>query len=599
MSTGRRVICPRCAYQNAPDVPQCADCGRRLAGPVLGHASIPAIPLPRDPEPEPVATSHHRPAAVADGTTRLLCAAAHRYDWFAKAVIREYLVDQVGTVPPSPGLDTAAVLRDAVAARTRHRARDAALLVLMAALTVLNPLAVVLWTVAGLVGVRLLASRPRARDACRVLAWAGAIVLLLVVALVKAGTGFGLPEGDRAWWPSLVIATAVLVVLMADIWLARIYLRRRFRPHQFVADCGRAGSGLERRIRGLGLRRYAAQLERFADADEHSAQAAGSADVIVTRGDNPFVGSGYVLPTDGVPIVLRPAAGRTEPPAGISVREIYARIKGELVPPATAVKDGRVDERVHREQLLIPADDLMNELGTPFGRRVLEDLGTPPVRHLPVTEAHVVAAQDIEWARYYSCFRRESWNRNLVTSCYLNLTMQGRTLQIDVTHCVLPPVRPWLSEADRVLAIGEGPLIGGCVELLRLPITIPARVRRSARSLRPRTLRTRGIDPDRYGAGGSLREGVSPRKAETHYFMRNDATKQVRTLHNELFAVVIDYLVERGYDVSELRAQAATMIQNHIMNINNSTFVNADITNGAVNPPQQPATPPTPAPAPA
>jgi hypothetical protein len=598
MNTGPRILCPHCTWQNAPGTIRCEDCKRPLPGFRLGHANTPTVPLPREPDPEAVAaTSRHRPAAVADGTTRLLCAAAHRHEWFAEGVIREYLVDLVGTVPPSPGLDTAVVLRDAVAARARHRARDAVLLLLLTALTVLNPLAMILWTVAGMVGARWLASRPRARTMGHVLAWAGVLALLLLVGLIKAGSGLGLPAGDRTWWPSLLIATAMLVVLVTDIWLARTYLRRRCRPHNFVADHEHAPSGLERRIRGLGLRRYAAQLERFADADEHSPLARGSADVIVHRGENPFVGAGYVLDPIGVPIVLRPAAGRAEPPARISVRELYERVATELVPLAAARKDGLIDAVVHREQLLIPADELLHQRGTSFGYRVLENEDAPPVRHVPVMEAHAVAAEHIEWARYYSCLRRESWNRNLVTSCYLNVTMHGRTLQVDVTHCVLPPVRDWLKEADRVLAFGEGPLNAGSVELLRLPITILRRVRASSPSLRPRTLRTRGIDADRYGSGGSLREGVSPRTAETHYFTRNDATRQVKMLHNELFAVVVDYLVEQGYDVSELRTQAATLIQNHVMNINNSTFVNADITNGAVNPPQQPAAPPTPAPA--
>jgi hypothetical protein len=50
---------------------------------------------------------------------------------------------------------------------------------------------------------------------------------------------------------------------------------------------------------------------------------------------------------------------------------------------------------------------------------------------------------------------------------------------------------------------------------------------------------------------------------ETHYLTRNDATKQVKMLHSELVAVAVGYLQERGYDVSDLHAQAATLIQNH------------------------------------
>ena len=162
---------------------------------------------------------------------------------------------------------------------------------------------------------------------------------------------------------------------MGDIWSGRTYLRRRFRSHSFVADHTRAGSAVERRLRGLGLRRYATQLERFAAAEEHSAQAAGTGDVVVHRGDTPFVGAGYVLPTQSIPIVLRPAIGRTEPPGAISVLELYDRIAGELVPPdAGGHRDGRIAAVMHREQLLIPVVELMHQRDTAFGSRVLGDL---------------------------------------------------------------------------------------------------------------------------------------------------------------------------------------------------------------------------------
>ncbi|WP_214404331.1 hypothetical protein [Pseudonocardia lacus] len=535
---------------------------------------------------------------MPDETTRLLCAAAHRYEWFAEAVIKEYLVEQVGSVPPSPGLDSTAVLRDAVAARARHRVRNTVVLALLIALAVLDPLVVLLWTALALAGRKLLATRPRLVNAAELLAVIAVLALLGSVVSLKALTGIGLPMGDSTWWPSLAIAIALLGLLVGETWLVRTFLRRRFRSDNFVADHTAAASAVERRLRGFGLRRYRGQLERFAAADEHSEAAARCADVVVHRGETPFVGAGYVLPTQTVPIALRPAAGRKEPPEEIGVRELYDRIRAEIVPTRTARRsDGRIDAVVHREQLLVPVDDLMHERGTWPGDQVLGDLDEPPVRHLPIKVVRDVEAEQIEWARYYSCLRRESWKRNLVTSSYLHLHKHNRMLRIEVTHCVLPPVREWLTETDRVLRLGDGPLISGSVELLRLPLTVPARVRSVARSLRPRKLRTRGIDADRYGAGGSLREGVSHGSEETHFFKIHDATGQVRSMHNEIFAVIIDHLEERGYDVSELGNRAATMIENHTMNINNSTFVNSDITNGAVNP--QPAKPaPTPAPTP-
>lgn len=552
-----------------------------------------------EPELEPAPQPHH-PDAVADETTRLLCAAVHRYDWFSDGVIREYLVEQVGTVPPSPGLDTAAVLRDAAAARFRRRVRDLVLLVLLLALAALDPLAVILWAAGAYGAARALAARAWIRDMGRPLVWLGALVLIALVTGIKALTGVGLPWGDRTWWPSLAITVAMLLLLNADTYLVRTYLRWRFKSGTFAADHTRATSRFERWLRGLGLRSYAAQLQRFADADEHGPAADGVADVIVHRGETPFVGAGFVLPTHQLPVSLRPAPGRAHPTGEVDVSELYALIAAELVPPTALVRaDGQVEALVHREQLLVPVDDLIRQRGTAFGSTILRDLDDPPLRHLPLAEVRAAATRRIEWARYYSCFRRESWSRQLVTSCYLHLTRQNRTLQIEVTHCVLPPIREWLTEADRVLRIGDGPLNAGSAQLLCLPLTVGERAISVFRSLRPRRLRTRGIAADRYGAGGSVREGVSWDKDNVHYFKSNDASAQVTMTHNELFSVVINYLEERGYDVSELGKRAETLISNNIQNISNSTFVNSTIANNAVNPSQQPKPDPTPASAPA
>ncbi len=86
-------------------------------------------------------------AASRDETTRLLCAAAHRHERFAGDIVRFYLAEQVGAVPPSPGLDAAAAMRDAVAAQSRRFVRDVLVLLLLVLLCLLAPLAVVIWLV--------------------------------------------------------------------------------------------------------------------------------------------------------------------------------------------------------------------------------------------------------------------------------------------------------------------------------------------------------------------------------------------------------------------------------------------------------------------
>src|SRR5688572_23659195 len=67
---------------------------------------------------------------LRDDTTRFLCGAAHRDEEFADSAIREYLVEATRSIPRSPGVNSGAVLREAVAARTRRKVRDGALLVL-------------------------------------------------------------------------------------------------------------------------------------------------------------------------------------------------------------------------------------------------------------------------------------------------------------------------------------------------------------------------------------------------------------------------------------------------------------------------------------
>ena len=59
-----------------------------------------------------------------DDTTRYLCAAAHLDHEFANEAIREFLVEDTRPVPASAGVDAAAVLGEAVAARTRRKLRD-------------------------------------------------------------------------------------------------------------------------------------------------------------------------------------------------------------------------------------------------------------------------------------------------------------------------------------------------------------------------------------------------------------------------------------------------------------------------------------------
>ncbi|HEX2297596.1 MAG TPA: hypothetical protein VHH34_03605, partial [Pseudonocardiaceae bacterium] len=75
---------------------------------------------------------------MAEGPTRYLCAAVHLDAKFANEAIAEFLVEPVRSFTPSPGVDSAAVLREAVAARARRRIRDAVLLGLILFFVLVN-----------------------------------------------------------------------------------------------------------------------------------------------------------------------------------------------------------------------------------------------------------------------------------------------------------------------------------------------------------------------------------------------------------------------------------------------------------------------------
>src|SRR5690349_11958194 len=118
--------CWRCGRPHRPHDRFCGKCQAELHGcPVAG----PATPTPRPkppgerpiPPPRPAPGRRTEAPDPTDATTRYLCAAAHLDRDFADTEIREYLVEPTRAVPPTPGLDSVAVLQEAVAARTRRK----------------------------------------------------------------------------------------------------------------------------------------------------------------------------------------------------------------------------------------------------------------------------------------------------------------------------------------------------------------------------------------------------------------------------------------------------------------------------------------------
>jgi hypothetical protein len=255
----------------------------------------------------PASTTGGDSPKLRDDTTRFLCGAAHRGEEFADSAIREYLVEATRSIPRSPGVNVGAVLREAVASRTRRKVRDSALpalatLVLFAGSgTLLGLWLPVASGVAVPTGARLRRrERPVSPRVPLVLgSLTGAIALLFVLYKLsdewsgssidsapyeeyEPGSGGG---GLTIAIPSIVL---IFVVLPTDRDITWMLVTKSFRRAHFRTSEPEEGPWRnEWKIRRLGHSNYAEALAPH-PTDGSEPDDPDQAQVIVYHGDRPF-----------------------------------------------------------------------------------------------------------------------------------------------------------------------------------------------------------------------------------------------------------------------------------------------------------------------
>jgi hypothetical protein len=554
------------------------------------------------------------PTPGHDGTTRYLCAAAHLDEEFCDKAITEFLVEPVRAIPPSPGVDSAAVLREAVAAQTRRRIRDALLLASLVALARVSPDTVIMWTVAGGVAAALQArstrrartvlagvTQPLATDADRtrrklaalvIATWLTfcifplAMLLLLGRALGRAlgvgpmpinlSTSLLLPDDitSLTW----LISGLLLLVLIVDEFTVVKLVASSFRRGTFDPDTSRAPSQWERLVRSLGHGFFRHELRRVS-SDESSQAAAGQADVVVYRGSTPFIGAGEQVAHHVMTLPLEPSEDdRDAEPVPISVTDLHRHVAESLAAlrsPSSLSPGQRLERLQHREQVLLPADRLLLNRSVqsqpPVLPDLLPDLSRPPLTHLPLGAARALAENPLEWARYYSCFRVESWDRDLTTSCYLHIGTDQRMFYLERTYCILFPVRERYRSIDRPVESPLNTFGRSLVELIVLPASVLARLRSVFRRRKVLSQRAGVLVPDRYGAAESIREIAADTEAHT-YFQDADTERYINIIDRALVRAVGQFLEDRGYSVVEFTRMADPVINNYNVqgNVTNS-----------------------------
>ncbi|MBV9141266.1 MAG: hypothetical protein JO115_10165 [Pseudonocardiales bacterium] len=539
------------------------------------------------------------PTPGHDGTTRYLCAAAHLDEEFCDKAIAEFLVEPVRAIPPSPGVDSAAVLREAVAAQTRRRIRDRILLALLVVLACANPITAISWTV--LVGVaaalqaigaglirhaRRDGAQLPATDAGRTRRTVAVLVILaapalaapaLAVLLQFATSSLDALFGDNAdkilfpntAWPTLLIGGLLLLVLVVDEFTVAKLVASSFRRGSFDPDANKAPSEWERRVRSLGHGSFRAELRRVSSSNESSHAAAGQADVVVYRGSTPFIGAGEQVAHHVMTLPLEPSGDDSDAkPVPISVTDLHRHVAESLAAlrsPSSLSPGRRLARLQQREQVLLPADLLLLNRSVqtqpPVLTDLLPDLSRPPLAHLPLGAARALAENPLEWARYYSCFRVESWDRDLTTSCYLHIGTDQRMFYLERTYCILFPVRERYRSIDRPAESPLNTFGRSLVELIVLPASVLARLRSVFRRRKVLSQRAGVLVPDRYGAAESIRELAADTEAHT-YFQDADTERYVNIMDRALVRAVGQFLEERGYSVVEFTRMADPVINN-------------------------------------
>lgn len=530
---------------------------------------------------------------LRDDTTRFLCGAAHRDEEFADSAIREYLVEATRSIPRSPGVNSGAVLREAVAARTRRKVRDAVLLVLaVVALFAASGTLLVGWLVVAALaalgtGARMAFTRPRRstrRGPVVLGSIAGAIALFFVLykfieeldASSNYSTRYCRPryedcveESSGAGIAFLITAIVLIfAVLFADRVVTWLLVTKSFRRAGFRTSRGeRELWRNEWAFRGLGHSSYAEALALYPIEGSDEPDDADEAQVIVYHGYRPFVGSGTMFEPWSMALPLKPAEGKSDAPLpGFALPELYDRITSELVKtgrspslsPGHRLRDLKTGDRV-----VISSVELIDHIDDAEARIVLPDKDHSPESAVARSVVDDLIARPMEWMRYFRSFQVETWDRDVVVSAYLTFGLDDEMLYVEWTPCILHPIHSEHRTIDVLPEQSLRPFGDAIVDLLKFPASIPKRFATALGWMTPIHQAEGTYVAERYGASNSLRE-LASRSQVDNYFQLTDVERYVKVLESRLLRTLGEFLESKGISVTEFMEQAMQVTSNNV-----------------------------------
>jgi hypothetical protein len=276
----------------------------------------------------------------------------------------------------------------------------------------------------------------------------------------------------------------------------------------------------------------------------------------------PFVGSGFELPPWQFAIGLYPAdaakkgggSPMTIDPAGLgrSVRERMRQL-GE---------DSRTTRRLPNLKLADQAYVSGRDIAAPVYRTdALPQVGYPQFQTIDQIQADPTTP-----IRHYLRCEVNSWDGELITTVFIHCALQGETLYVEFSSCILPPT----PERYHVFGPG-GPLAKtGPVGFLRGLALMPFELARSPYDLARYIQKAiangvRRRFPEDHGAVVGIRE-LGAADSEQNYFQYRDAVKYIEIMERQLFDALVTYLRENNVDTGELEERANTIVNNGVIN---------------------------------
>lgn len=297
--------------------------------------------------------------------------------------------------------------------------------------------------------------------------------------------------------------------------------------------------------------------------------------LVVFSGHSAFVGSGEPIYRRHI---LLDVSGRKESDGGPGkqAEEFTSQDLHTVIAAAFGRENGlgkSLDNIRTYERLFVNGLHIQNN------KLLLPDPLRSPPTSVDTSLLHEAALNPSPEARTYVCIEMPGWQGQLVVTMFIRAVYAGKSLYVEWTFRVLPPIRAEFRKIDdlyefsRYYEIREA-LASGLRDLLPALLGAPShalefwlrpRIAKHSRSRNSYAIK-RGYVFD-YGARRSIREDASGSQRQ-HYFLARDETMYVLLAQQTLIRTVGDFLNDHGVDLGQFDAQVKIILEQSINNYN-------------------------------